>query len=352
MPRKSGAAFIVGLGLCAAPAFAQSAAQQPALSAEQAIQLFEEAGFPLKDGRPANRCGGQSNPRVAFVDLNGDRRAEAHIADVDPRCYGKPGAYFAILAQEADGRWKRLIAEDGIVGFQRERSSGWNNLTLEARDSACPGIRRFNGTDYGAPTACGLAVTAALASAEPPASATDSALVAADVSALRGTRAQRLAQLMRNVMAAAPSRSYETIMAALPGATWRQRTTYPMPRGGTVTSQGGLIDLDGAIYQIDIEGTPQRVSAISFSGPDDDNLPWEPIETAIRASGFQSRNIGCHSPTGFGYVRLTDGARTAILHKFLNYGTLVPSTDFYMFNLDDPLDGRTEAEVAADRSLC
>src|SRR5690606_19948021 len=60
--------------------------------------------------------------------------------------------------------WKRLIAEDGIVGFEQARSSGWNDLSLEARDSACPGARRFNGTDYGAPTACG---TFARASATP-----------------------------------------------------------------------------------------------------------------------------------------------------------------------------------------
>lgn len=166
MPRKSIGAFVAALGLCATPALGQSAAQQPTLSAEQAIQLFEEAGFPLKDGRPVNRCGTPSNPRVAFIDLNGDRRAEAHIADVDPRCYGKPGAYFAVLMQEADGHWKRLIAEDGIVGFQRERSARWNNLSLEPANSACPGLRRFNGTDYGAPTAC-----AALAAADEIASA-------------------------------------------------------------------------------------------------------------------------------------------------------------------------------------
>lgn len=171
MPRKSIAAFTVGIALCTAPAFAQSAARQPALSAEQAIQLFAEAGFPLTDGRPQNRCGTPSNPRVAFVDLNGDQRAEAHIADVDPRCYGKPGAYFAILAQEADGHWKRLIAEDGIVGFARERSAGWNNLSLEPANSACPGLRRFNGTDYGAPTACGTFASAAVPATRPPAAA-------------------------------------------------------------------------------------------------------------------------------------------------------------------------------------
>jgi hypothetical protein len=153
----------------AVPAFAQSAAPQPTMSASEAVRLFEEAGFRVEGGRPFNRCGGPSNPRVGFIDLNGDGNAEAHLADVDPRCYGKPGAYFAILARQADGGWKRLIAEDGIVGFERARTYGWNDLSLEARDSACPGTRRFNGTDYGAPTACGTFAEAPASEAAAPA---------------------------------------------------------------------------------------------------------------------------------------------------------------------------------------
>ena len=168
---KNGMAVTAVAGLVVSvsgPAQAQSAASQPALTAEHAIQLFEEAGFPLQDGRPVNRCGKPSNPRIAFIDLNGDGAAEAHIADVDPACYGAPGAYFAILAQQPDKSWKRLIAEDGIVGFERTSSAGWHDLSLEARDSACPGLRRFNGADYGAPTACGsFATTVAPASASP-----------------------------------------------------------------------------------------------------------------------------------------------------------------------------------------
>lgn len=149
------------------PVAAQTAAERPELSAEQAIQLFEEAGFSLLDGRLTNRCGGASNPRVAFVDLNGDRSAEVHLADVDPLCYGKPGAYFAILARQTDGNWQRLIAEDGIVGFARKRTEGWNDLTLDPGDSACPGRRVFTGDRYGMPTACSLDSRRAIAT--PPA---------------------------------------------------------------------------------------------------------------------------------------------------------------------------------------
>lgn len=167
--------MLLGLSLAALPLAgpAQSAAQgtaQPRLTREQSIQLFEAAGFRVENGRAINRCGGASNPRVAFADLNGDGRAEAHVADVDPKCYGMPGAYFAVLTLGTDGRWRSLIAEDGIVGFAKTRTGGWRDLTLEARYSACPGTRHFAGGSYGAPTACSQdgKAAAAPASAAPP----------------------------------------------------------------------------------------------------------------------------------------------------------------------------------------
>lgn len=167
--RKISIASLVGaVGCIGSPALAQTATSRPALTNEQAIQLFEEAGFSVESGRPVNRCGGASNPRIAFVDLNGDGRAEAHLADVDPRCYGKPGAYFAIMAQQPDGSWKRLIAEDGIVGFDAARTSGWNNLRLDDRDSACPGVRSFADTDYGSPNQCSPFAASARTAASPP----------------------------------------------------------------------------------------------------------------------------------------------------------------------------------------
>lgn len=346
MRRRSIATLAAGFALLTvSPAVGQSPAAQPALTAEQAIQLFAEAGFPLADSRPVNRCGRPSNPRVAFVDLNGDGRAEAHIADVDPDCYGGPGAYFAILAQEAGGTWRRLIGEDGIVGFERTRSSGWNDLSLEARDSACPGLRRFNGTDYGAQTAC-----AALAQESP---AADPA--AADVqpaASLEGSRAERLARLIGNVVPASESRSWEAARAAFPGARWDARNRHAPIWGGADHTQAGSIALGNAVYELRITGLADRVSEIHISGPANDNLEWQPIAEALGASGTQPRTLGCLSPTGFGFVKLTAGGRSVILHKFVNFGTQVPSTDEYSFVFEDPLGGRSEAEVAADRSWC
>ena len=351
MRKVRGRAFIMLIGLAApAASIAQSPARQPALSAEQAIQLFAEAGFPLRDGRPVNRCGRPANPRIGFIDLNGDGAAEAHIADVDPACYGKPGASFAILAQQPDKSWKRLIAEDGIVGFAAARSSGWNDLSLDPGDSACPGRRRFNGADYGAPTAC--AALAAVAGSANEAASTTAAGSDAEAQPVTGSRPQRIAQVLGNIVVAGQSRSWDAALAAFPGAAWQPRENHAPLWDGSTLTQIGSIDLGGAVYQARVTGLPDRVKEIHLSSPGDDLVEWSPIAAALREQGTQARNIGCHSPTGFGYVGLARDGHSAILHKSVNYGTMVPSTDEYSFVIDNPFDGRSEAEITADRSWC
>lgn len=334
----------------AIPASAQTAAQQPRQTAEQTIQMFVEAGFPVKDGKAVNRCGTAANPRVAFIDLNGDRKAEAHIADVDLRCYGKPGAFFAILAQQPGGAWKRLIAEDGIVSFQRKRTAGWNDLSLDARYSACPGARQFTGTDYGAPTACAASARNAAAIAAAPPSAAPA--TPAPTAALSGSRSNRLAQIFVNIMNAAADRSWASAAVAFPGARWSAREQHAPYYDGSTHSRQGKIDLGGSVYTISLNGLQDRIKSFELTSPDDDLADWTEIASALNGMSTQARNIGCLSPTGFGYVRLTKGGKSAVLHKFVNYGSRVPSTDVYAFMLDDPFQGSTELQVASDRSLC
>ena len=338
--------------LLACPAVAQSPVPVPAMDSQQALQLFSEAGFALDNTRPVNRCGKPANPRVAFIDLNGDGTAEAHVADVDPSCYGKPGAYFAILARHADGNWRRVIAEDGIVGFERGRSAGWNNLRLTARDSGCPGTRRHNGTDYGTVTRCGAAAAAFIEGSRALVSATPAAANPAVQSTLTGSRVERLAQLLRNTVIASQTRTWDAALAAFPGARWQPRKRQPADWSGTTHTQSGTIDLGGAVYTVAVNGVADRVKVIELSSPPDDNLDWTPIERAVRAQGAASQTIGCMGPTGFGFVRLTAGRHQAVMHKFVNYGSGVPSVDFYAFWLDDPFQGQSEAQVASDRSLC
>lgn len=352
IPMRLGALALSFSAILLAPqqaATAQKVAAAPPLDAQAAIDLFAEAGFHLRDGSPVNRCGRKANPRVAFIDLNGDSAAEAHIADVDPACYGMPGAYFAILARQADGSWKRLIAEDGIVGFARRRSLGWNDLSLAARDSACPGSRRFNGSDYGAPTAChpkALLVDAGAISAGPAEAAPEFASV------LTGSRANRLAELLANIVSVTHARTWDAAHTAIPGATWFPRQTHRRLYDGSIVSQSGEIDLGDVRYTLTVTGIPNQVKSITINGPANDNLEWALVAGALQANRARGENIGCHSPTGFGWVRIFAGGRSAIMHKFINYGTMVPSTDVYSFAFDDPFDGKTETQVSQDRSFC
>src|SRR5690606_4261690 len=148
------------------------------------------------------------------------------------------------------------------------------------------------------------------------------------------------------------TRDWDSAVAAFAGAHWQGRERHAPNYMGSTQTQRGTIAIGGARYGIGISGTAGRVNEIVFDSPGEDLMDWGPIEAAIRASGMEARNIGCHSPTGFGWVRLAADGHSAVLHKSVNYGTAVQSTDIYTFVLDDPFDGRTEAQAAADRTFC
>lgn len=167
-----------------------------------------------------------------------------------------------------------------------------------------------------------------------------------------GSRSNQIATILRNVIGGSQSRDWAPALAAFSGARWEPPETHAPLWGGSTITRRGSISLGGAAYAITVSGTPERVNDVQLSSPGNDTMEWEPIARALRALDVQPRNIGCHSPTGFGYVRLTGGGHSAILHKSVNYGSAVPSTDEYYFALRDPLGGKTEAQVAADRSLC
>ena len=169
---------------------------------------------------------------------------------------------------------------------------------------------------------------------------------------LTGSRTDRIAGILRNIIAASPSRSWEGALAAFPGARWSPRQTHAPLWGGSTVTHKGSINLAGAVYNIEVYGTANRVNDIQLFSPGDDTVEWEPIARSLRKLGVQLQNVGCHSPTGFGYVRLTGNGQSAILHKSVNYGSAVPSTDVYHFGLNDPFEGRTEAQVIADRTMC
>ena len=83
-------------------------AAQPSLTPAQVISLFGAAGFPLgPNKRLVNRRRQPANPKVSFVDMNGDGQLEALFIDEGP-CYKPDRRWYAVAAQSPGGAWRRI----------------------------------------------------------------------------------------------------------------------------------------------------------------------------------------------------------------------------------------------------
>ena len=71
--RRSGALLALTL---ATSATAQTK-PAPAISKAEAAQLYAAGGFPIVNDQPTDACGAPARPSIRFIDMNGDRKAEA-----------------------------------------------------------------------------------------------------------------------------------------------------------------------------------------------------------------------------------------------------------------------------------
>lgn len=99
--------------------------------------MLAAAGFQLQGGRILNPCGQPAQPRPTAVDLNGDGRPEAIVADTHPTCYGPTGLAFSVIQQQGPGRWAAVGAGRGRIKLLETRTAGWRDYTLEG-----PGCQR------------------------------------------------------------------------------------------------------------------------------------------------------------------------------------------------------------------
>ncbi|MCB4770999.1 inhibitor of vertebrate lysozyme family protein [Ancylobacter sp. Lp-2] len=112
-----------------------------------ALQLMTAAGMSLKGGKVVNPCGRPTDPKVKFIDLDGDGRQEAVSQDRDPACYGvKPGIQSKVLARDRAGRWVAIGTAPGVVKPLGTRAHGWADFTLEGK--GCQPVWRFDGQHY------------------------------------------------------------------------------------------------------------------------------------------------------------------------------------------------------------
>jgi len=181
-----------GIALSAIPVRAQSP-----MSQAEAVQLFGAAGFRVSGNQPVNRCGAPANPRVTFVDINGDKRPEALIIDEGP-CYAPAGRYFAVLAK-AGTNWRAVISGNGTIQSQPTQTAGW--LDMRVAEPACTRQFTFQGNRYvpvtdcaGRPAVAAAPPQSAPARAAPPAPppAVAQAPAASSPPATGGTSATRL----------------------------------------------------------------------------------------------------------------------------------------------------------------
>jgi hypothetical protein len=150
-------AMLAALG--ASPAMAQG------MGEAEARDLYAAGGFPISaDGRnPTNRCGKPANPRITFVDVNGDGRKDALFID-QGACYGADGRWFSIATKDANGRWRQVAGATGTTRTTGTTSNGWFDLLWTSGGKAVP--LRYDGTRY-APVEPGKAAPPTAPSSSP-----------------------------------------------------------------------------------------------------------------------------------------------------------------------------------------
>lgn len=141
------------LPLAATPAILSA---QSGMTAAQARQLYGASGFPISaDGKnPTNRCGQAANPRITFVDMNGDGRKEALFIDAGA-CYQPDGRWYAVATQGPDGNWRKILDGAGAVAAAGTQANGW--FVLNATSGGKTQKLIYDGTRYAAGTATAVA---------------------------------------------------------------------------------------------------------------------------------------------------------------------------------------------------
>jgi hypothetical protein len=138
----------------AATAGAQPSVVTPKLTPAQSLQLYEAAGFKAGQGTLVSTiCKLPSMPRITFLDLNGDGKAEAVAIDKNAKCYGEPGDWFTVLIQKPNGKWEPILRNVGVVTWQSTRTKGWVDARLSG-GGQCDRTAHFTGEYYAQSSDC------------------------------------------------------------------------------------------------------------------------------------------------------------------------------------------------------
>jgi hypothetical protein len=139
--------ILAALGLPAA------ALAQATLSAADEAAAFTAAGFKRVAGQ-WQACGDPGTASYTpgaidqVSDLDGDGRPEAVISEGSTFCFGSTEVGYALVSQQADGRWKLVTGGPGIVTVLATKGAGgWPDLEIGGPGFCFP-VERWNGREY------------------------------------------------------------------------------------------------------------------------------------------------------------------------------------------------------------
>jgi hypothetical protein len=123
-------------------------AQMPQMNRTEAMALYAAGGFPISaDGKnPTNRCGKPANPRITFIDINGDKVKDALFTDSDTgACYGADKRFFSLAVREG-ARWRNVGGWTGTAQAMGSDRAGWLSIIWTSNGKSRP--LAYNGTVY------------------------------------------------------------------------------------------------------------------------------------------------------------------------------------------------------------
>lgn len=122
------------------------------LSAADRTAVFRAANFVQQRGMwkgcvddPSEYYRGGEISEV--LDLNGDGRPEAVVAENSSFCHGQQGDWFAVLSKEANGSWRKVLETDGVFVALNTRANGWREIMVGGPGFE-HGVVRYNGREY------------------------------------------------------------------------------------------------------------------------------------------------------------------------------------------------------------
>lgn len=117
-------------------------------------ELFAAAGFN-RTSRGWEKCGDDSGS-ITYTpgaieqrgDFNGDGRPDAVVTEGGTFCFGNTGSGYTLVSQQADGSWKIMDEQQGILSFLATTGTdGWPDIAVGG-PGFCFSVVRWNGKQY------------------------------------------------------------------------------------------------------------------------------------------------------------------------------------------------------------